>query len=293
MEPISQFYLSHRLKLHFWDWGDNGKPVLILVHGSRDHARNWDQVAAAFCTDYHVLAPDLRGHGDSGWATGAMYSIPEYVLDLSALVDIWGNHPVYLIGHSLGGAVVLQYAGVYPEKVKKLVSIEGYGPAPEKLAPRPAHQRLRLWIENMRDFEKRSPRRYPNLAAAADRMREANPHLSDDLARRLTLFGSNWNPDGTLIWKFDNYVRAFSPYGFNMEDAQEIWRQIECPTLLFRGMESWTVDPEKDGRISAIPNYRLVNVPRAGHWVHHDQPEIFIDETRRFFLELAGIGGRC
>ena len=285
MEPISQYYYSHRLKLHFWDWGINDKPNLILVHGSRDHARSWDVVANAFCSDFRVIAPDLRGHGDSSWAAGAMYSIPEYVLDLSALIDIVGSWPVYLIGHSLGGAVVMQYAGTYPDRVKRLVSIEGFGPAPEKLVPRPAHERLRRWIENMRDFENRSPHKYASLGEAVTRMHEANNRLSEEMARHLTLFGSNWNPDGTLVWKFDNYVRAFSPYGFNMEDAQEIWRQITSPTLLFRGLQSWTVDPEKDGRIHSIPSYRLINVPGAGHWVHHDRPSLFIDETRKFLNE--------
>jgi pimeloyl-ACP methyl ester carboxylesterase len=116
-------------------------------------------------------------------------------------------------------------------------------------------------------------------------MKEANSYLSDSMARHLTLFGSNWNPDGTLTWKFDNYVRAISPYGFNMEDALEIWRQISCPALLFRGLDSWAADPEKDGRLQAIPRFRLINVPAAGHWVHHDQPSVFIEETRRFFAE--------
>lgn len=283
MEPISQYYYSHRLKLHFWDWGGRGKPNLVLVHGSRDHGRSWDHVAAAFCGTYRVVAPDLRGHGDSSWAPGAMYSIPEYVLDLSALLDILGRSPVYLIGHSLGGAVVLQYAGVYPDRVRQVVSIEGYGPPPERLVPRPAHERLKEWIEAMRDYERRSPHNYPGIDAAVHRMLEANPFLSTEMAQHLTLFGSNWNPDGSLMWKFDNYVRALSPYGFNMEDAQEIWRQIVCPVLLFRGLESWAVDPEKDGRIHAIRDYSLVNVPGAGHWVHHDRLDVFVAETERFF----------
>jgi pimeloyl-ACP methyl ester carboxylesterase len=282
MEPVSQYYYSHRLKLHFWDWGNKGKPNLMLVHGGRDHARSWDRVAAAFRDDFRVVAPDLRGHGDSAWAFGAMYSIPEYVLDISALADILNDWPVYLIGHSLGGAVVLQYAGTYPERVAKVVCIEGFGPPPDRLVPRPAHERLREWIETMREYEKRKPHHYPNLDTAVDRMMEANPYLPRETAYHLTLLGSNWYPDGTLNWKFDNYVRAFSPYGFNMEDAQEIWRQITCPTLLVRGLDSWAVDPEKDGRIRAMGKYRLVNVPKAGHWVHHDQPEIFIRETRAF-----------
>lgn len=282
-EPISQFYYSHRLKLHFWDWGNQGKPNLILVHGGMDHARSWDRIAEAFRSDFRVLAPDLRGHGDSGWAHGAMYSIAEYVLDISALVDIVGNSPVHFIGHSLGAAIVLQYAGVYPERVKKLVAIEGIAPPPGIETPRPAHVRLREWIEAMRDYEKRVPHQYPSLEAAYERMHKANPFLSDEMARHLTLFGSNWNADGTLIWKFDNYVRAFSPYGFNMDDATDIWNQIACPVLLFRGLDSWTEDPYEKGRIHAISDHRLINVPRAGHWVHHDQPETFIRETRSFF----------
>jgi pimeloyl-ACP methyl ester carboxylesterase len=283
-EPISQFYYSHRLKLHFWDWGDNGKPNLILVHGGMDHARSWDLIAEAFRNDFRILAPDLRGHGDSSWAPGSMYSIAEYVLDLSALVDIAGRHPVYLVGHSLGSAITLQYAGVYPERVHKLAAIEGFS-LPPRIDPNcPAHQRLRNWIESMRDFEKRTPHKYPSLEAAYERMHKANSYLSDEMARHLTLFGSNWNADGTLQWKFDNFVREISPYAINMNDSQEIWRQIQCPVLLFRGLDSKMEDPYKTGRINAIPNHRLINVPEAGHWVHHDQAELFIEEARKFLL---------
>src|SRR5512147_1238205 len=142
-EPISQFYYSHRLKLHFWDWGNNGKPNLILVHGGMDHARSWDRIAEAFQDGFRVLAPDLRGHGDSNWARGAMYSIAEYILDLSALADIVGKFPIYFIGHSLGAAIVLQYAGVYPERVKKLVAIEGISLPPGIEPHRPANVRLK------------------------------------------------------------------------------------------------------------------------------------------------------
>lgn len=282
-EPISQFYYSNRLKLHFWDWGNNGKPNLILVHGGMDHARSWDRIAESFCNDFRILAPDLRGHGDSSWAYGSMYSIAEYLLDLSALADIAGGFPIYLIGHSLGAAIVLQYAGIYPERVKKLVAIEGVAPPPEECPPRAAHQRLKDWIETLRDYEKRIPRRYANLEAAYERMHKANPYLSNEMARHLTLFGSNWNADGTLVWKFDNFVRAISPYAFNMNEAREIWSQIRCPALLFRGLDSFTEDPLKQEHIFSIPNYRLVNVPNAGHWVHHDQPALFIEETRKFF----------
>ncbi|MBN2241209.1 MAG: alpha/beta hydrolase [Acidobacteria bacterium] len=282
-EPISQFYYSHRLKLHFWDWGNNEKPNLVFVHGGMDHARSWDRIAGAFQGDFHILAPDLRGHGDSSWAPGAMYSLAEYILDLSALLDIAGAFPVYLVGHSLGAAIVLQYAGIYPDRVKKLVAIEGIAPPREIDASIAPHERLRNWIETMRDYEKRAPRQYPNLKAAIDRMHRENPYLSEDMARHLTLLGSIWNADGSLIWKFDNYVRAFSPYIFNMDEASQVWRQIQCPVLLFRGLDSWAEDPYKTGHIRSIRDHRLVGVADAGHWLHHDRTDLFIKETRQFF----------
>ena len=107
MEPISHFFYSDRLKLQFWDWGTEGKPALILVHGGLDHARNWDWVAKALREDFHVYALDLRGHGNSAWAPGALYSIAEHILDLSSLADIINQFPVRIIGHSLGAITTL------------------------------------------------------------------------------------------------------------------------------------------------------------------------------------------
>jgi pimeloyl-ACP methyl ester carboxylesterase len=285
MEPVSHYYYSQRLKLSFWDWGQDGKPTMILVHGGLDHARNWDWVARDLRKDYHVYALDLRGHGNSSWALGAPYSVGEHVLDLSALADIIDDFPIYLVGHSLGGFIVLHYAGVYAERVRKIVAIEGLGPPPTHRIFRPASERLRGWIERIREIEQREPRSYPSLEAAVARMKEANPHLSDEVARHLTLHGTNWNPDGSLIWKFDNYARAFAPYGHNVDDLREILGQVRCPVLLFSGIESWAGDPEIDGRAKAIKDYSLVRVPDAGHWVHHDQLEVFLSETRRFLGE--------
>jgi pimeloyl-ACP methyl ester carboxylesterase len=289
MEPISHYYYSHRLKLHFWDWGQDGKPALILVHGGLDHARNWDWVARTLREHFHVYAIDLRGHGNSQWAPGALYSIAEHVLDLSALADIINASPIYLIGHSLGGIISLFYSGVYPDRVRKVVSIEGLGPPLTHRVFRPASERMRAWIEGIRDSERREQRSYPSLDSAVARMKEANPHLSDEVARHLTLHGTNWNSDGSLVWKFDNYARPFPPYGHSKEDFVEILGQIKCPALLFWGMESWAPDPESDGRAHAIRNHRLVKVPDAGHWVHHDRLDGFLALLREFLA--AGSGG--
>ena len=282
MEPISHFFYSDRLKLQFWDWGTEGKPALILVHGGLDHARNWDWVAKALRDDYHVYALDLRGHGNSAWAPGATYSVAEHVLDLSALLDIIDDFPTRLIGHSLGGGIVLAYCGVYPARVGKAVSIEGLGFPKEHRVHGPASERVRHWIETVRELEKRRPKSYPNLDAAMARMKEANPRLSDEVARHLTLHGTNWESDGSLLWKFDNYARAISPYGHHIEDAVELFSQITCPVLFFWGLESFLPLPEEDPRYQAVANRRLIKVPGAGHWVHHDQLDLFLRETTAF-----------
>jgi len=105
------------------------------------------------------------------------------------------------------------------------------------------------------------------------------------MARHLTLHGSKRNPDGSYVWKFDPFVRGWAPYGFDVAQAGELHQRIKCPVLLFRGMESWATDPEKDGRAKALKNYRLINVPDAGHWLHHDQLNLFLRETTTFLAE--------
>lgn len=273
-EPVSRYYWSQRLKLHYVVWGNEASPPLLLIHGNRDHARTWDQVATRLKRDYCVYAVDLRGHGDSAWAVGGQYSLPEFVLDIAMLAREINRDPLTVIGHSLGGAVALEYTGVFPQSVKKVVAVEGLGPPVRE--PTPASQRMRAWIGHMKEFDQRKPRRYDSLDHAVRRMREENPHLTEDMARHLTIHGMRPNDDGTLSWKFDNYVRLHSPYEFNIAEAREIWNQIRCPVLLIRGSESWASDPEADGKASSFHDVRAELIKDAGHWVHHDQLEKFM-----------------
>lgn len=277
--PVSSTYVSQRLKLHFVDWGNPRGAPLVLVHGGRDHARSWDWVARALRDQWHVVVPDLRGHGDSSWAIGGHYTLPEFTLDLAQLVDLLDVPRVTLVGHSLGGAVCIQYAAVFPERVQGLVAIEGLGPPPqlsERLANRPPWQRISDWIAQVREFASRQPRSYPSVAAAAERMREENAFLSDEQARHLTVHGVRRNEDGTYSWKFDNYVRVFYPQRYDAGETRELWGRISCPTLLIQGSESWAGDPAADGRIEAFRHARSVNVPGAAHWVHHDRLDGFL-----------------
>jgi pimeloyl-ACP methyl ester carboxylesterase len=283
MEQISHFFHSDRLKLQFWDYGQGGKPALVLVHGGLDHARSWDWVARSLRAHFHVYALDLRGHGNSVWAPGAIYSVADHILDLSVLLDIISAFPIRLMGHSLGGNVVLHYAGLYPDRVCKAVSIEGFIVPQERRLHGMPTERLRYWVEAVRNVEMRPSKSYPSLDAAMARMKEANPRLSEEVARHLTLHGTNWEPDGSLVWKFDHYMRVVAPYGFDIEECVEIFGNISCPTLLFCGLESYMAVPESDPRMTAIRNCRLVKVPNAGHWVHHDQLDVFLRETTAFF----------
>ena len=281
--PTSHFFYSQRLKLHYVDWGNHDKPLAILVHGGRDHARNWDFVALALRDRFHIVAPDLRGHGDSDWAIGGAYSITDHVLDLGQLLNaLEPTGPVTLIGHSLGAGVVLQRAGVFPEAVKAMIAIEGLGPPGAMLRETPAYERMESWVADMRALAQRKPREYPTIDQAMARMREANPHLSEEMARHLTIYGVRRNENGTFSWKYDNYTRATSPYLFNLKDAMEIWARIRCPTLLVRGDSSWAGDWERDGRLDAFRSAELVTIKQAGHWVHHDQLAEFLVVVNRF-----------
>ena len=167
--PTSHTYFSQRLRLHYVDWGNDGAPPMLLVHGGRDHCRNWDWVAEALRDDYHIIAPDLRGHGDSQWLLGGSYEQVDYVYDIAQLLHQRKHAPVTIIGHSLGGAISLLYSGLYPEMVIKLVSIEGMGPPPAIIKERvnqPPHVRLNAWIDDLRQIAGRIPRRYNSLEDA-------------------------------------------------------------------------------------------------------------------------------
>jgi pimeloyl-ACP methyl ester carboxylesterase len=208
-----------------------------------------------------------------------------YLYDLAQLVHQQRLAPVTLIAHSLGGNIALRHAGIYPDALVKLVAIEGLGPSPRILAERAKETivgRMRKWVDEQRGLAGRLPRRYASIEDAFRRMQEANPHLTPEMARHLTLHGTRRHEDGSYTWKFDNYVRLHSPYEFNSEDAREIWNQIRQPVLLVRGDESWATDPEQDGRASAFHNYCSVQIGNAGHWVHHDQLYAFLDVLRGF-----------
>jgi pimeloyl-ACP methyl ester carboxylesterase len=283
--PTSHSYFSQRLRLHYVDWGNPTAPPLVLVHGGRDHCRNWDWVAERLRDRWHVIAPDLRGHGDSQWSTEGSYRLDNYVYDLAQLIHQQQLAPVTLVAHSLGGNISIRYSGIYPDSVRCLVAIEGLGASPKmvreraQLAP---DARMRAWIEEQRHLAGRLPRRYSSVEDAFKRMQEENKHLTPEQAHHLTVHGVNQNEDGTFSWKFDNYVRSWPAYDMATEELEQLWARITCPTLLVYGSESGASNPLTDGRARHFQNATVATVDSAGHWVHHDQFAAFMRLTEEF-----------
>jgi len=288
-EPTSHSYYSQRLRLSYVDWGNPSLPPVLLLHGQRDHARSWDWVARRLQDRYHVVAPDLRGHGDSSWSTGSPYAISEYVFDLAQLVHQEGLAPFRIVAHSMGAVVALRYAATYPELVDRLVVADGTGELISRIhRPRSAPDRLRQWIAAQQGVARRNPRRYETLEAMHRRMREANPHLSDEQTRHLVIHGTKRNEDGTYGWKFDNHVQNGHLLDPTADEVDEFWASITCPVLLLTGTESPHVGTfEEPSLVARFKDARHAFIEGAGHWIHHDQLDRFLDHVVPFLEGTA------
>ena len=287
-EPEQHFFESQRLRLSYWTWGDPSNQPVLLQHGGRDHARSWDPIAEALCGDYYVVAPDLRGHGDSQWELGGEYSIRQHVVDFLALTELV-QQPLNVIAHSYGGLITSLAAGSYPERFRAIVSIEGRvsrpGPDPEPLTP----ERMRRAVERRRDLEQRTPRAYASVEEAATRMQETNPRLSDAVAERLARHGTRAveGAEGGYRWKFDNWSRpGVRRDDISRAEGEAFAAAVECPVLLIVGELSGARENMQE-LARHFPRGRAIVVPGAGHWVHHDQSETVIREARAWFARAG------
>ena len=287
--PESRFFQSQGLRLHYSDWGNEDAPLMLLVHGGRDHGRSWDLIARSLQPHFHVLAPDLRGHGNSDWTKGGSYSLTEYAYDLSRLVRATAADRVTMIGHSMGGMVGLIYAGAFPDQVSALVVLDGVTVLPN--AKRlPAHERIAKWVGQLDKLEDREPRRYRTIDEAAAQMRAVNTRLPPELVQHLAAFGVRRNKDDTYSWKFDPYQRAMAPHRLSPDDHVSLWSRITCPTLLLHAEESFLASPDTAELVNCFPHARSETISGAGHWLHHEKPDEVLRSIRTF-LGLAD-GGR-
>jgi len=284
--PEARYYQSQGLRLHVTDWGNPSAPPLILVHGGLDHSRSWDHLAQALRVNFHVFAPDLRGHGCSDWATGSSYSLADHVYDLTCLVKAAGFEKVTIVGHSMGGMVALAYAGAFPKKVSKLAVLDGVTNFPARKV-KPADVRIAEWVGDLDKLAQRKIHSYRSVADGADRILARNPRLTREQAMHLATHGLKPNDDGTHSWKFDPYLRARAPHRLSLEDHVGLWSRIQCPTLLVSGSASFLPDPATAGVIAHFREAELVKIEGAGHWLHHDKPTEVLDLLKRFLEPVS------
>jgi len=270
-KATSHTYFSQRLRLHYADWGNTEARPMLLVHGVQDHCHSWDWFADVFADRFHVVAPDLRGHGDSEWVRGSSYHHLDYVYDLDQLVRQRELAPAVVVSHSMGGTLASILAGVYPRCAAALVIIEGVGLWPgwggDGASP---EQRIDEWIHTTRALASRLPRRYASLEDAYRRMLQANEHLTPEQAHHLTVHGSHRNEDGSYSWKFDNYTHAWPAFRIPVEELMALWRRITCPVLIINGAEGFPHRIGHDDTLRHFADAEIADVAGAGHWAHHD-----------------------
>ena len=279
----SQFVELRGERHHVLTWGSPAAPPLFLVHGWMDVAASFQFLVDALVRDWHCIAPDLRGFGRSAWQPQG-YWFQDYIADLDALVRRFsGSEPARLVGHSLGGNVVMHYAGARPQRVARVVSLEGFGIPEERPAEAPA--KLAAWLDALEHPP--AFRSYADLAAVADRLQKNNPRLARDRAEFLAGHWARLRPDGRAELVSDPRHRLPFPTVYRMEEVFAVWRAIEAPVLWIAaadsGLPRW-LDRHPEGevgvdglagvrrRLAEVPRGRLAVVSDAGHMLHHDQP---------------------
>ncbi len=275
-EPRHRIADSQGLALHCLEWGEPVGEPIVLVHGFLDQAHSWkffvDELLNKSRQPLWIIAPDCRGHGDSGWVgAGGYYHFPDYVYDLDCIVAATGIPRFNLIGHSMGGTIAFLYAGTFPERLSKLVLIEGVGPPGMDFTDAPP--RMAGWIGELYARGRSHFREYTSVAAGANQLQQTNPRLRKEFASELARAGMKQNEKGKWVWKFDPLHRTASPQPFYTAQALEFFRRIACPVLIVDGKESrQTRRTDKQQRYDAIQDRRLVTIGSAGHMVHQDNP---------------------
>ena len=281
------------LDAHVLTWGEPAAPKLFLLHGWMDVGASFQFLVDALVGDWHAIAPDLRGYGRSAWQPQG-YWFADYIADLEALLDACApGEPVVLVGHSLGGNIVMHYAGTRPQRVRAVVSLEGFGIPAEtsEVAPR----KFAKWLDALKDPPAFTP--YANLDAVADRLQKNNRRLPRDAARFLAAHWSEVMPDGRARLLSDPRHKLPFPVVYRMEEVYALWRQISAPVLWIAAAQSaipkWLSDhPEGEGgadshagirrRLAHVPDGRLAIIDDAAHMVHHDQPAAVAAVIERF-----------
>jgi pimeloyl-ACP methyl ester carboxylesterase len=279
----SEFLVIRGLRTHVRHWGRPGAPKLFMAHGWMDVSASFQFVVDALRGDWHVIAHDWRGFGLTDRPGTDTYWFPDYFADLDAILDHYApGEAVNLLGHSMGGNIASIYAGVRPQRVARLVNLEGFGlPATR---PEQAPGRYARWLD---DLKQPAPlRSYASLDEVAARLRKNNPRLS---AGRAAFLAPHWaapNAEGRYEILGDPVHKLAGPLLYRADEVMACWRRIAAPVLWVEAEDTdvwrWlgakdAAREEVDRRLAQLAEATHVTahmVPAAGHMVHHDQPEL-------------------
>ena len=270
----SEFLTIRGLKSHVRLWGSADAPKLFLLHGWMDCSASFQFLVDAFARDWRVIAPDWRGYGRSEWLHRS-YWFPDYLADLEALLEHYSpDEAVRLVGHSMGGNVVSLYAGVRPERVAKLVNLEGFGMHPTE--PSLAPGRYAKWLEQ--DKAGAALRDYADLEEFAQRLMRDNPRLTKVKAYFLAKNFSRSLANGRFGYAADPWHRVVNPVLYRIEEAMACWQSVTAPVLWVVARDSHLYKEfagkaeEYQARLACFRDLREVVLEDSGHMLHHDQP---------------------
>ena len=283
MEPVEKTIPVGGLDIHYLEWGEPGGVPLVLIHGFLDLAWSWLPFMRSLREKLWILAPDCRGHGDSGWVQGGYYHFPDYVADLAGFVEGLHLEKVFLLGHSMGGNVAALYAGTFPARVERLVIVESLDYEELPPAEMPAH--MEAWINSRRHRLRKPPRQFASVEEAASRLREVHPNLSPEFALLLAEKGTRPLPSGEKAWKFDPLHQTTSPHPYTLKQAQAFWRRISCPVLLISASDSHMGLNYNQPAYDVFRRKTQVSIPGSTHMVHREKPEELAGIVRPFLTQ--------
>jgi pimeloyl-ACP methyl ester carboxylesterase len=276
-------FISRGLALNALEWGDPEKPALLLAHGMWDHARGFAVLAPLLASHFNVIALDQRGHGDSAWA--AAYTWPADVRDVINVV-LAIDRPLSLLGHSKGGGVVTDAAGVLSERVRKVVNIDGFGPPPfpEQSAAELAGEFGKYLDHRRRSATRNDWRPYQTLEQLIARHKAQNPRLTEEWLRFFCHHGARQSEDGWR-WKADPHATdGFGPW--RPEWVKLSYARLAIPLLAISGSEADTWGPLPEAllaeRLAHVPHLERRTVSGVGHFAHMERPR----ETAALILDF-------
>ena len=280
----SEFIPVRNLQYHVRIWGERAaaQPPLVMVHGWMDVAASYQFVVDAMAQDRWVIAPDWRGYGLTRGPDTDNYWLPDYLADLELLLDHYSpDAPVDLVGHSMGGNVVMHYAGVRPARIRRLVNLEGFGMPATR--PTQAPERFGRWIDELKALHRgeMALKPYADAAGVARRLMKTNPRLSQDKADWLARHWAAPGPDGQWQILGDPAHKIVNAQLFRVDEVLALYARITAPTLVVEAsdcqLEQWWGSrytlAEFHERLKSVPDLRRAVIQDAAHMLHHDQPQ--------------------